>query len=1470
MKREALVVGINRYPLLSLASSKNANLTTPAADAEAIAQLLEKYGQFHVTRLPEIYLEGKRKVDDQGTITTEQLETAIANLFTPPDKSSLSDTALLFFAGHGQRYEHPGEIFEGYLATSEVSPFKQGLSMGWLRNILKKSSVRQQIVWLDCCHSGELLNFEDEEFFVKGQAKDRCLIAASRSFEVAYEEWGGKHGILGGALLEILNPEQQEIPWVSNYTLVDSIAQKLQTSAQRPVFRNWGGEILLTGEKAQIKQGIKLAEICPYKGLESFEFNDRDPEYFYGRTQLIDTLLEKIDKSNFVAVVGASGSGKSSVVKAGLLYQISLGQRISGSENWVIRIFRPGEHPLSSLVLAVADHPQCIMPEAISQTVATIQQLIETTTQGNRLILVIDQFEELFTLCHKDQERQRFFHVLFELLNRLNGQLRVIITLRADFFGKCAEQNYQGLAQKIQDNLETVTPMTPNELREAILQPANKVGLEVQRELVEKILEDVSGPGSLPLLQYTLTQLWREREFNRLTLAEYIKLGGVKGALKQRADEIYKQLTKIEQTATEHIFLELTQLGEGTEDTRRQVLKSDLIKQSSPKLPIETALQKLVEARLIVTSELQSRDTETIKTTTVVDVAHEALIRHWPTLRRWVDKNRDLIRQKRRIEEDAQEWYEEGKKEEVGLLLSGAKLEAVENYLEEHGQFRSLNQITQDYISTSRQVRDDLREKEESRRRKEIETAQKLTEEAEKRQKAEKTARKEAEQRAEQQRQANKKLKRQRGGLVILICLTVGLTVVVKNQRDITRIFLGGHTNTLNSASEALILSNKEFDGLLFAIRAAQPLQQKQLQGHTAINNQVKTTLQKALLSVQERNRFSGHNGPVYSVSFSPNGQYMATGSGDGTVKLWKPTGELIQTFEGHQGLIWSVAFSPDGQTIATGSDDKTVKLWNLQGQELQSLTGHKAKVTHVTFSPDGQTIASSSEDRTVKLWSLQGKLLQTIETHETGVWSVAFSPDGQTLASVDMEGMILLSSIEGKKLHSWQGHKKWIWTVHFSPDGQKIATGGQNGMIKLWNLQGEELDTIESHNETVTSIGFSPDGKTLASASSDHKVTLWNVLDGKAIDTIHAHDNWVWDVSFSPDSQTLATAGKDATVKLWNLNSRGQTSLFTKIPQDDAVTELNFSPDGQLLATVHKDKTARLWTRQGKLLHTLEGHDNEVWDVRFSPDGKTIATASSDRTVKLWDLEGELIQTLEDHKDKIWRVRFSPDGQTIATASSDKTAKLWNLQGEVIQTLEGHNDEVYGVSFSPDGQKILTSSKNGTVKLWSRQGKELRTLSGHTDSVFKVSFSPDGQTLVTASADKTAKIWSIKGIELQSLEGHKSSVYSATFSPDGDIIATMSRDGTTKLWTLEGLLLDNLSEHKMAVNGASFSPDGQTLATGSSDQSVILWQLDREHLKLTREQDLEVLMNKACDWVKNYLDHNHKVDKNERNLCSY
>lgn len=571
MSRDALVVGINTYDCLK-------SLNAPAADGEAIAQILQQYGEFRVTRLPAVKDKENEtiRIGKQTKVSLTQLERAIVQLFKPDGKPP--DTALLYFSGHGLR-KNLG-IQEGFLATSEVNPDagNWGLSLQWLRRLLQESEVRQQIVILDCCYSGEVLNFAEADPGDRGKGRDRCFIAASRDFEVAFEEINSQHSVLTAALLKGLEPKQDR--WVSNYTLVDLLNQEHHPFPQRPIFANSGEAINLTRKwnSSPVNSTVQVSAICPYKGLSYFDCTEADANLFYGRTALTDELLEKVRSGNFLAVLGASGSGKSSVVRAGLLYQLKLGHRLSGSDTWQLKIFRPGINPLQNLALAFVESELSDIDRAsqlakaeelIARGAVGLGQLI-TAAQTQRLVLVVDQFEEAFTQCQDITKRQQFFECVLGALQRDDKKLCLIITMRADFFSKCLEQEYGGLAKKIQEHLVTVTPMNREELETAIIKPAQQVNLAVEPELVSQMIADVkNSPGSLPLLQYTLTELWQQRTEERLTLTTYSKLGGVRGTLQTRATEVYESLSLEEQQATKRIFLELTQLGEGTEDTRR-------------------------------------------------------------------------------------------------------------------------------------------------------------------------------------------------------------------------------------------------------------------------------------------------------------------------------------------------------------------------------------------------------------------------------------------------------------------------------------------------------------------------------------------------------------------------------------------------------------------------------------------------------------------------------------------------------------------------------------------------------------------------------------------------------------------------------------------------------------------------------------------------------------------------------------
>ncbi len=699
MTRKALVVGISTYTHLP-----HLNLETFVNNAEAIAKTLKHDCQFDlVKRLPDVKGNGEEPIiiGQKTPVTKAELERAIVELFQPEVRFKPT-TALLYLTGHGivKQEGFPG----GYLVTSD-SDLKGnwGLSFKELRELLQYSSIPEQIIWLDSCYSGELLNVEEANPGEKGQCSSRCFMAAAT--ELAYGK--DRYGVFTQALLNGLNPSIHHTAEVDNESLSVFVRQELERSRfpQIPAFSNFGTAIELRSSSNKNPDTGKTA-ICPYKGLEYFDCNDEDPKYFYGREELTDKLLDWVRQSNFLAILGASGSGKSSVLRAGLLHQLNKGRKLAGSEDWKIKIILPGEHPLENLALSWLSRDLSNAERAtqldqieslLKQGSEGLRKLVQAST-ASRVILVVDQFEEVFTLCKDLVEREQFCECLLVGVEKTKGKLCLILAMRADFFGKCLEREYSGLGKKIQENLVSVTPMNREQLRKAIAEPAQKVNLSVEEVLIERMLRDIEGaPGSLPLLEYTLTRLWKQKTDNQLQLSTYEQLGGIGGTLNRRATEVYEQLSAGEQQIAKQIFLCLTQLGEGTEDTRRRVLKPELMTDKYPQSALEKVIQLLAKEKLIVTSE-QAGKGDVAQRVVVIDVAHEALIRHWQQLQRWLDENRDALRKQREIEEDAQTWADHHKPLTKGYLWVGYKLAEAGKVLSEYAATVTLSTQAQEFL----------------------------------------------------------------------------------------------------------------------------------------------------------------------------------------------------------------------------------------------------------------------------------------------------------------------------------------------------------------------------------------------------------------------------------------------------------------------------------------------------------------------------------------------------------------------------------------------------------------------------------------------------------------------------------------------------------------------------------------------------------------------------------------------------
>ena len=589
-----------------------------------------------------------------------------------------------------------------------------------------------------------------------------------------------------------------------------------------------------------------------------------------------------------------------------------------------------------------------------------------------------------------------------------------------------------------------------------------------------------------------------------------------------------------------------------------------------------------------------------------------------------------------------------------------------------------------------------------------------------------------------------------------------------------------------------------------------------------------------------------GKKGRITKIAYSPDGSLLAVASSIGIWLYDAYSGQELNLITGHTAAVLSVDFSPDGQTLASGSLDSTIRLWDVQtGALKRRFLGHTRDVGSVDFSPDGQTLASASHDETIRLWDVQtGAEKHTLRGHERPVLSVDFSPDGQTLASGGYrDSIIRLWDVQtGALKQRLTGHHESVVSVDFSPDGQTLASASRDNTVRLWDVQrGVEKQKLTGHRSDVVSVDFSPDGQAIASAGSwDSTVRLWDAQTGALKQVLTGHAGQVYSVDFSPDGQTLASGSADGTIRLWDRLWGAETAVQKKkitghSTGEEDVFSVRFSPDGQTLASGNHDGTIRLWDIQTNAeKQVFMGKRANVLSVSFSPDGQTLASSSRDGTIHLWDVQtGALKQRLRTgFAAWIRSVNFSSDGRTLASGGGGKQAShvyLWDAQtGTEKKILTGHNWKVYSVVFSPDGQTLVSSSEDETVRLWDAQtGTEKKILTGHTDDVYSVSFSPDGQTLASGSKDNTVRLWDVQTGLKQILTGHTGGVASVSFSPDGQTLASASGDRTVRLWDVQtGTEKKALTGHMSAVHSVSFSSDGQTLASSSAGGMILLWRV--------------------------------------------
>jgi WD40 repeat protein/serine/threonine protein kinase len=1149
-----------------------------------------------------------------------------------------------------------------------------------------------------------------------------------------------------------------------------------------------------TGDKAS-------EEVCPFPGLTAF--TAADAGRFFGRERETEAFLNRLRVTPLLAVVGPSGAGKSSFVQAGVLPALP--------DGWSAITVRPGPAPLVSLAsrlqaagVELADRLSGDL-EAHRGALGSALRSFAAARRGT-VVLVVDQLEEIFTVCGDAAERLLYVDALARVARSAEDPVRVVFTLRDDFLLRA--EALAPLRLRLGQALQLLTTPADAELRRILVEPLRRAGYDFDDPaLPDEMVEEVAGaPGALALLSFTASKLWelRDRRFRQIGHKAYRSLGGVGGALAQHAEATLTAMHPDEQRLVREVFRHAVT----AEGTRAVLTRGELEELLGGAAHAAAVLEKLLAARLMVVSDSESGGER-------VEVTHEALLDAWPRLVGWRREDAEGARLRDQLRATVRQWEERGRPS--GLLWRGDALAEYRLWRERYPG--SLTAGEEAFAAAS------LSEAARARRRTRALVG---------------------------------------GAFAVLLAFAVVLLFLalrIEGQRSAAEDARGRAVESEREARDNasrlhdLLLSQYESQGRRLLL-ADDPLQA--LAYLTSAAELGATGFAHDFLVTQAVRASDGqilefhHETLVARARFSPDGHWLATASEDGSARVWNAaTGALALRLR-HEGNVRVVAFSPDGSAILTVSADGTARLWNAAtGERRGVIAPGRGALANGSFSPDGSRVAIVSEEGEVSLWDPATAARSAVLLPGTGQRQetrapIRFSPDGALVAAADGIATARVWRVDsGRSLAVMRGHRAAIRNIEFSPDSRRLSTASEDGTGAIWDASSGRRLLSLPHGRQVNDVLFSPDGKLVLTVSTDVNALLWDVETGQVRLTLRGHTGAITGGLFGPGGRWIATASEDGTAILWD-GASGRPLAHWR-GHLEPIRDLSADPAGERLVTASEGGKVIVWHVAPQVRITrLVGHTAQVYRIAFAPDGAHVVTASEDGTARVWDaLTGRELDVLRGHRGPLYTARFNPAGDRIATAGYDGTVRIWDpASGAEVRALRGHTRLVREVAWSPDGRTLVSVGDDGTARVWSADGEPLRTIEVQPGLLFGIAFAPSGDSFATAGNDNVVRIYRTRdGAELAS-HVHPAGIWSLSYDRSGTrLLGASYGQSAVVIDASSGAPVLDLIGHTAAVEGTGWGDRDRLIITSGRDGTVRLWDA-------ATGQQLQVIQESGKLWT--------------------